>query len=462
MRPTYYFVLSFLIFLVFTGIQHVQAQKIAVDSIIFQGNDRTKYSILRRELDLFEKDTVDLKDLPARMEFNRRKLMNTNLFIWVKSDFILQPNGKLHIRYEFLERWYILAYPIFQLADRNFNDWLSRGKDLRRASYGLNFRHSNFMGRNEKLFFNATSGFNNRFDFTYQNPYVDRKKTIGILVNLQFTELKNVAYNTISDTLAFVNSSKTLAKKWSTNIIFSKRLRFYDFQRIEFKHTRANVDERVAFLNPDYFGQGQIKQSFSQIGYSFSYDFRDLINYPLIGRKLDIGITKFGLLKRENVDFWEASASAAYFFHLGNQFYFATNAKAKISRDTYIPYTNLRGLGYENDLVRGYELNVIDGTGYFLWRNTLKFQLFSKVFHIPYIPYKQINQMPVAIYPTVFLDFGYVHNANSNASPNANKLLVGTGMGFDFIVYNRFVARLGFPIINGDRTGMVVALGREF
>ena len=58
-----------------------QAQYVIIDSVIFKGNEKTKGSILRRELDLNSGDTVQVADLDARLEFNRRKLTNTNLFI---------------------------------------------------------------------------------------------------------------------------------------------------------------------------------------------------------------------------------------------------------------------------------------------------------------------------------------------------------------------------------------------
>jgi len=124
-------------------------QSMRIDSIHFVGNEKTRENILRRELDFQERDSLTVQELSERIEFNRRKLMNTNLFIWVKSDYHQLPNGNLSINYECLEQWYVLAYPAFQLADRNLNDWWSRGHDFDRAIYGLRFLHNNFMGRNE-------------------------------------------------------------------------------------------------------------------------------------------------------------------------------------------------------------------------------------------------------------------------------------------------------------------------
>ena len=137
-------------------------QYIHIDSILFKGNEKTKNQILIRELDMNPGDSLAINTLDSRLEFNRRKLMNTNLFIWVKADLNQLPNGHLKISFEFLEQWFILGYPIFQLADRNLNDWWSRGHDLNRLIYGIRFIHNNFQGRNEKLIIKAETGFTQR------------------------------------------------------------------------------------------------------------------------------------------------------------------------------------------------------------------------------------------------------------------------------------------------------------
>ncbi|MEN9729941.1 MAG: hypothetical protein RLZ91_1058, partial [Bacteroidota bacterium] len=245
-------------------------------------------------------------------------------------------------------------------------------------------------------------------------------------------------------------------------IQFRKRFRFYDFQTLELKYNHSIIADTIAKLNPAYFGASRKEQNFTQLGYAFSYDFRDFVTYPLRGRKIDVSFTKYGILPNEQVDFWEASAAAAFFFDLGSHFFLASQVKTKVSRDGFIPYSNTRGLGYGNDLVRGYELNVIDGTNFFLWRNTFKFQLVSTILKLPFIKYKQFNQMPISIYPTAFTDLGYVYNSNKETRNSTNQWLFGTGLGFDFVTYYNFVCKVGFPIINGGKTGMVVSIGREF
>ncbi|MFM6937199.1 MAG: BamA/TamA family outer membrane protein, partial [Aquirufa sp.] len=271
-----------------------------------------------------------------------------------------------------------------------------------------------------------------------------------------------LAYKTNQDTLTYIQSNAILREKWTGGIQFRKRFRFYDFQTLEFKYNHSIISDTIAKLNPAYFGAGRKEQNYAQIGYAFSYDFRDFVTYPLRGRKIDVSFTKYGLLPSDQVDFWEASAAAAFFFDLGSRFFLASQVKTKISRDGFIPYANTRGLGYGNDLVRGYELNVIDGTNFFLWRNTAKFQLVSTILKFPFIKYKQFNQMPIAVYPTAFMDLGYVYNSNKETRNSTNQWLFGTGLGFDFVTYYNFVCKVGFPVINGGKTGMVVSIGREF
>ena len=438
-------------------------QFIRIDSILFKGNEKTKNQILIRELDFSPGDSVAINTLDARVEYHRRKLMNTNLFIWVKADLNQLPNGHLKISFEFLEQWYILGYPIFQLADRNLNDWWSRGRDLNRSIYGIHFIHNNFQGRNEKLMIKAETGFTQRLDFTYSNPYLDKKKTLGLAVNASYSTSKTIPYKTRNDTLQYLTTEKILRERWTGGITLRKRFKFYDLQTLELKYTHTVISDTIVKLNPTYFALNTKEQNFTQFLYTYSYDFRDLIAYPLRGRKFDITFNKVGLLPADQVDFWEISGAIAYFFDLGSHFFLSTQVKGKISKNTNIPYANIRGLGYGNEIVRGYELNVLDGTSYFLNRNTIKFQLLNKVFKLPFLPIKQFNQIPIAIYPTAFYDFAYVNN---NFSANENKLvnqwISGGGLGFDVVTYYNLVCKFGFPVTNESKIGMVIGIGREF
>lgn len=439
------------------------AQFITIDSILFRGNEKTKNQILIRELDFKSGDTLTINALETRLEYNRRKLMNTNLFIWVKADINQLPNGHIKISFEFLEQWYILGYPTFQLADRNLNDWWSRGHDLNRSIYGIHFIHNNFQGRNEKLIIKAETGFTQRLDFTYSNPYLDKKKTLGLAINTNYSTSKSLAFKTRNDTLQYLSSEKTLRERWSGGITLRKRFKFYDLQTLELKYSHTIISDTILKLNSNYFANNSNEQNFTQFIYTYSYDFRDLIAYPLRGKKYDLTINKVGILPLDQVNFWEITGAIAYFFDLGLNFFLTTQFKGKISQNTTIPYANIRGLGYGNEIVRGYELNVLDGKSYFLNRNTIKFQLLNKIFKLPFLHIKQFNQIPIAIYPTAFYDFAYVsNNFSENENKLINKWISGGGLGFDVVTYYNLVCKFGFPVSNGSKIGLVIGIGREF
>ena len=247
-----------------------KGQYVIVDSVLFKGNEKTRDNILQRELDIASGDTIEVTELESRLEFNRRKLSNTNLFIWVKGDYHQNRPEHIVITYEFLEQWYLLGYPIFQLADRNLNDWWSRGHSMERTIYGAHFIHNNFMGRNEKLSFKAETGFTQRLELGYSNPYLDRKKTIGLGASLSYSTNKNLAVRTINDTLNILSSDKILRERWSGALSFRKRLKFYDFHFAEIRYSHSIVADTIRLLNPNYYYKGSNEQNFLQLTYAYS------------------------------------------------------------------------------------------------------------------------------------------------------------------------------------------------
>lgn len=463
-------VTKFLKFILITWVficlsQLLNGQTIQIESISFKGNEKTKPSVLIRELDISIKDSIEIESLEKRLEFNRRKLMNTNLFIWVKVDYHQTSKGTLEITFEFLEQWYILAYPVFQLAERNLTDWWARGHNLDRVVYGAHFTHNNFRGMSEKIQIRAESGFTERLDFNYTNPYTDIQKTLGIALNLNYQTTKTLAYISKNDTLKFINSNINLREKWTGGFSLRKRFKYYDFQTFEIKYNHTIVSDTITKLNPKYLQGKTNEQNYFQLAYQFSYDFRDYVAYPLRGKKIDIGFVKYGILGQDQVNYWEILAAAAYFFDLKNKFYLTNQIKIKYTQEEQtIPYSNVKGLGYGNELVRGYELNVIDGDSYFLSRNTLKFEVFSKILPLRFIPWKQFNQLPLSVYPTAFFDFAYVNQPKTMNyhSSLANKWIYGYGLGFDIVTYYNIVCKISFPVINGNKSGFVINLGREF
>ncbi|UOQ73774.1 POTRA domain-containing protein [Hymenobacter cellulosilyticus] len=121
-----------------------------VASILFVGNEVTKERILRAELDFREGDTVSAPTLTHRLEANRLRVFNLQLFHHVLTQVVCR-NGELTVLFSVQERWYTFPVPILSLADRNFRSWLDRPDRWRRVDYGLHVERKNFRGATKKF-----------------------------------------------------------------------------------------------------------------------------------------------------------------------------------------------------------------------------------------------------------------------------------------------------------------------
>lgn len=59
-------------------------QHVLVRQVTFTGNFRTREHIIRREMDLRPGDVITVQKLDSLLEYDRRKILNTNLFITVE------------------------------------------------------------------------------------------------------------------------------------------------------------------------------------------------------------------------------------------------------------------------------------------------------------------------------------------------------------------------------------------
>ena len=196
-----YFLLFILLFSHFASGQTVVADSVGnviVGDITVEGNHRTRTTIIMREMAIRRDDSLTTEALREKLEIDRRKVINTNLFVTV--DLLTKPNpDSVHtdIRIVVKERWYFIILPVFQLADRNFNEWwYERKRDLSRTTYGVYLSYGNVTGRADKLRFLAEFGFIPKFELAYTLPYIDKAQKTGITVGTSYSINKNTAFRT--------------------------------------------------------------------------------------------------------------------------------------------------------------------------------------------------------------------------------------------------------------------------
>ncbi|GAB3893095.1 hypothetical protein GCM10028825_33190 [Spirosoma agri] len=416
-------------------------------------------------------DTIRLSELPGRVEWDQRNINNTNLFVTVDVSTVqVTPDdstqlGLLDLTVTMKERWYIIAYPVFDLADRNFNEWwYDRGRDLRRVIYGGRLSYKNVTGNNDQLQVIFERGFSQRTVLSYAKPYIDKAQRIGLRVDLAYITNKEIPYRTMADKWVYVRDEQVLRERAYASLILTNRRGLYHYHVLEARYTRNTIADTITRLNPDYFLDGRTRQQYLGMNYSYRYDRRDNVSYPLRGTVIGGVIGVSGILPNDNFRYLELAASMTRYWPLGGRFYAAGSIRGRSSWPTRQPYFNLRGLGSSSEMVRGYELYVIDGQRSAIWRNSVRYQLFNTVKQLNWLHIRQFNTIPIAAYITAFADAGYVSStvAEQYQSKLANRLLLGTGMSLDVVTYYNFVVRFSGSINRQGKAGFYFNLAQEF
>lgn len=444
-------------------VRHEPDTILHVNRIFLVGNRLTRDHIILRELSLKEGDTVSLSRIDEVLGQDEQKLFNTHLFNVARIRKLPIDRTTLDLLVDVDERWYTFPSPIFELSDRNFTEWWQNyDHDFTRVNYGLRLYQFNVRGRNETLTATMQFGFNRVFALRYTIPYIDRKQKHGLIFDFEFQESKNLAYQTLDHKRVFHRSRHLLSERRSFGLTYSYRNSFYERHFFSVDYGLTNVDDSIRILNPNYLGNDRLEQDFLAIEYQFSSDHRDVIAYPLNGYHLWLSARKSGF--GFDVDKTELAASYAVFLNLNNNYYLSNYSYGYWSSPDSQPYNQLGVLGFRKEIIRGYEIFVIEGPQYLLNKTTFKKQIFSRTYHWGQGPIEQFRHVPIALYLKTYTDLGYVWNypdyeANSRLT---NKVLIGGGAGLDLVTAYDVVIRFEYTFNGEGESGFFLNVKKEF
>lgn len=440
--------------------QNDSLESVLIHSITIEGNAKTKAQIIQRELSFEEGQTYRMYQLDSMFVWDRNRIYNTNLFNEVTISRSEVITGEVAIKVSVKERWYIYPIPIFKLVDRNFNDWwVNRNRDLSRVNIGMRLSHFNFTGRNDLLRLTAQFGFTTWLNFLYRLPYLEKTQRHGITTSFSFLEAKNLPYTTESNIRRFLTGEELLRNVYRSRVQYSYRKSFYAFHFLSVGHTSGHIADTIATLNPNYFGDGTTTQNYFRVGYQFAWDKRDNRNYPLEGEWYVAGIRKFGLGIHNDVDFWALNFSAARFRKIGNNLYQASNIIGLISLPDDRSYFNYFSIGFLKNSLRGHDLNIIEGSTYFIQKNEIKTRLFAHKQDISRVmPIKQFQTFPITMYGKLFFDQGYAKRYPNHLGSELldNQWLYSYGAGLDLVLIHDIVIRLELSKNTLDQTNFFI------
>ncbi|WP_370089610.1 BamA/TamA family outer membrane protein [Ekhidna sp.] len=428
--------------------QSDSSELLQIKQILIEGNYKTKPQIITRELSFEIDSTYTRYQLDSMFVWNKNRIYGTNLFNKVDISLINIEEGKTDVRILVDERWYLYPLPIFRLTDRNFNDWwVNRDRDLSRVNYGLKLTQFNFRGRNEILRLWLQTGFETVLNLYYQVPYIDKKQKNGLLFSTSYFESKNVPITTIENVRRFASSRENVLRRaYRNSVVHSYRSSFYSYHLTSLRHTRVDVADTVASLNPNYLGEGRTQQQSFSLGYTYVWDRRNNPNYPTRGAWYRLGLSKHGLgIYNDGVDYWSARANLTKYWAFKDNFFLVGNISAlstfPVRNQSYFNYSSV---GFLKEIIRGYDLNIIEASSYVLQRNEFKHQLFGRKYNISKVmPVRQFQTFPIIIYGKVYFDQGYAvgYPDYDGSDLLTDQYLYSVGTGLDLVLVNDFTFR---------------------
>ncbi len=449
-------------FLFFPILLIAQFDHVFIDSIFIKGNKKTKDRIILRELKIAPGDSIHISQLSEVLEKNEKYILNTGLFTWGKIN-IKSWDGRTNritLLIELFEAWYIWPFPIFELADRNFNVWWDEHKaSLSRVNFGVRLKHYNTTGLKDPLKLVLQAGYTQKYELNYTLPPLNRNQTVGIIADLFYAKNREIAYTTADNKLLFEKRENEFPQqriRAGFSFFFRPKFRSYHFAKIDFRHNIIS-DYVANELNPDYFLNNKTTQRFIYIRYEYVHENRDIIPYPLSGNYLSLIVEKEGIgLFDERNGFYVTGKFAQYFsFWKRWSTELIFKGKYSVFRDKQ-PYNKYKALGYFEDYLRGYEFYVVDGLDYGYSKSSLRFELINRrVNWGNLMPIKVFKLMPLRIYLTMNNDIGYVNDPfYFETNPMTNKWLWGGGFGLDINLFYSTTFQIEFSINHLKEKGL--------
>ena len=424
--------------------------KVTINNIFIIGNQKTRKNIILRELNFNTGISYDWEELVSILAADQKKIFNLQLFNSVELTPLITGEEQIEILIKVDERRYFIPSVIFELADRNFSEWwTNQNRSFKRVNYGARFYHNNVGGRNEKMRLSTQFGFTQAFDLRYSFPYIDRKQKHGLTTQISYLTNKTISVRSAENKQVFYTNENEdmLRRLFSLFGRYSFRGSFYNFHFVTLGYNNIQINEDVLTQNENYFLHKDTELRYFLASYNFRHDRRNYNSYPTNGALLDLGITKFGLFGSDDFKDWELTGIANRYFPISSKIHAASGLYATAFVGSRQPFTSVRGIGYNPNFIRGYELNVIEGQQSIVHKNSLRYMLLDLEYDISRIsPMSGFSNFPVKLYFSANFDHGFVNDRN-NIPENlrlTNKYLFGYGPGLDLVIFYDLVFRFEY------------------
>ena len=373
--------IPFLLFLVLIGTslfaQEVVILPVRIDTVFVVGNNKTNADVILREIPFSFPDTLDEPDF--RLIQNRIQ----NLYLFNRVELHLSPmENRNALIISVTESWYIFPVPILFVNERDWN----------KISYGLQFTHFNFRGNNEKFSVGGWLGYNPSYFLNYYNPWLGKKSRIILGISLSHNRRPNKIFDFDEN---WSSISFSLGRQFSLK--FSSRLSF------SYRYIKLPEEYR------SYSFSGDGKDRVLTLGFTTTYDGRDLFEYPRKGSYHKFILERTGFTSRQP-QFWRARLDNRVYVPLYKKLSLALRNLLILNKNK-LPIYDRVYLGYD-ERIRGYYKEVLPAPAEFGLFPSPQLTLSSLELRVPLLPLRYFSWKNAPVFSGFYqnlkfgIDFG--------------------------------------------------------
>ncbi|GAB4093147.1 BamA/TamA family outer membrane protein [Flaviaesturariibacter terrae] len=424
-----------------------------VSDFEIEGNKHTRELIILRELPFQQGERYTLAELMARSRQARSRLLNTGLFLDVVVGVAKAEGEDAIILVSVKERWYFIPRPVLDVVGKSYQQWFQEGMPDGYLRYGVNIKHKNLTGLNDRLTVSLLNGYQKELGITYEGLPLDYRLRWTANFSFQMGQQRDIVYTT--------QNNKTLSLHGDNAFLYSyTRLQGSLGYRpaIKTRHSFGitwndeSFRDTVGKSNTSYF-YNLARAQYAEVSYQMQYQDLDFVPYPTNGLEGELLLSKKGL-DAGPINQWQLRARASWYAPITDKSFLNLRATGGIKLPFQQPY-RLQGFAGGGDVfMQGYEPYTIDGVAGGFVKASIHRRILDRRFGVNIKRFPQLANVPVKIYAKAFGNSGYIYNENPGTNFLNNRLLYSAGVGLDLVLFYDFTFRIEWTVNGNAQNGL--------
>ena len=355
---------------------------------------------------------------------------------------IVKKNNKNILVIHVEESWYIYPIPFVELQDR----------DLKKLSYGLDFYLKNFRGENESIRVRGSLGYDPTILLYYEHPYLFRKQNIYFSQEVYYINSLN------KSNIAKQKYGSDFKQKFIGGYIdFGKRFNIYNKVDLQLGYYYIETPKYITGISAS---DNRIDHE-PTLGISFSFDTRDLAQFPSKGTYA-YSMIQFKGLGLDNISYQVADIDLREYFKIFNELRVKGRFASRLTFGKLVPYYDYSFIGYK-ERIRGHYNQIEEGNNYYIGSVELNYPIIKDINvnlnFVPIIP-KSLLSYRFAFYFELFTDAGTTMMNNQRF--NLKNVNSGYGAGLIFLVLPYNILRVEYALGQQKHSEWILGLGLSF